>query len=670
MEGEQGGEDKGEVRREAEGFKVTGEERRAEMDRRGCEVFHTALGHCSNLRKSGCVLAWLVFQYGLEDPGVSPRMREVILGSFGAAMHRASRRRSRSLFPFPLGDLFEMEQVFGRKGLEEVVTEDVIAVWAEAAWLYVTLSFLNGLAGTNRALAVGNWSKSHRRAITSIEGSIKRVLQMECDCPRPVSEVQKELNNRFMSYTGEEVPKMQVLCHDQVLAALPPPEHGGSIDICKLVSDRTKAFLCNPDGCLLEDDGRELPPLQAKVHFGDGELQSVAGLLVTHHVCDWIPFEDVLEVRGQKVLNGLFAVGKGSFLNNGKEIQRCIMNLIPSNSVLEKLEGKVSKLPSITQWLGITLEDDEELQFFQSDMQSAFYLFKLPEKWRRMLAFNVVLDGSLVGLTPGKLYALACKVLPMGWSSAVGIMQEVADRLTVLGGLPEEMKIERDKAIPPWMTEVVLSGNQQDRAWFHVYLDNFCAAEKVKMGVRASAGVQLHERMEEAWDEYGVLSSKKKRVSESPAVVELGAAVRGDVQLLGPSGERLIKLLQSTLFVIGDASLKRKWVQVIAGRWVHVLQFRRPGMASLDSTWKFINNTGNPSRVAVSTRGELFGCCLGLCLFNTFLGAKVSGICSASDASGVGGAVGVASQLTPEGASFVQTEQSTLGTPECHFSME
>lgn len=46
---------------------------------------------------------------------------------------------------------------------------------------------------------------------------------------------------------------------------------------------------------------------------------------------------------------------------------------------------------------------------------------------------------------------------------------------------------------------------------------------------------------------------------------------------------------------------------------------------------------------------------MGSCLFHTFLGAQVSEVATASDASGTGGAVGKATMLTPEGTDFARS---------------
>ena len=121
------------------------------------------------------------------------------------------------------------------------------------------------------------------------------------------------------------------------------------------------------------------------------------------------------------------------------------------------------------------LEEGESLKMCQNDMTSAFYLFKLPPCWLRFLAFNLVVNGSETGRD-------ACQVLPMGWSSAVSVMQEVSQLLVESQGMPGTMQVMRHKPLPKWLVETSKQGKGEGRGWFHVYLDNFFSGEKVVGG--------------------------------------------------------------------------------------------------------------------------------------------------------------------------------------------
>ena len=618
------------------------------------QVFEALAKRCTTLKKTGCALAWLIFnEEDVKNLPLPPTSKQ---RGAGSAVHQGRGRTASCLLPFRVGRLAPEVTKLKALSIDQVTTDDFSLQTGESAMTLAALSFLNRHSGMSRRVEAGFWNSLQQRAVGEVRKNVSRFLQADTACDRSPNEVRKELSERFLSYTGEEVPKMQPLSVDQVVKALPPPEHGGRIDLCNLVSHRTRTFLMNPNSCILEDDGRWLPKLQAKVHFHDGEKLKVSKLLVERGICCWTPLEDVITYRGQVVLNGLFAVGKGTYLEDGREIQRCIMNLIPSNAILCQLEGGVQRLPNICQWLSITLDEDEEIAFCQSDMSSAFYLFHLPPGWERLLSFNVVLDGKDVNGEPGRKYALSCRVLPMGWSSAVGVMQEVAEALGSIGKLPCANRVDRNKILPPWLTETLTVANAENKAWFHVYLDNFCSAEKVRSGEVPEGAALLHELIEESWAKSGVVSSAKKRVSQAPVVAELGAEVGGPGKAIGGSSIRFLRLVQVTLVVISDFKLKPKWIQMVAGRWVHVLQFRRPGMSVLDKVWTFIAGKDRTPTIERKVREELLLCCLGACLFHTHLGASVSRFTTASDASSTGGAVGISRALTSAGGSFAMRD--------------
>ena len=158
------------------------------------------------------------------------------------------------------------------------------------------------------------------------------------------------------------------------------------------------------------------------------------------------------------------------------------------------------------------------------------------------------------------------------------------------------------------MTSVMEEAGAQHKAWFHVYLDNFFAGEKVKKGSQALEVEKVHQDAEAACSSAGVLSSEKKRIRGAPAVEELGANLDGVSQLVGASAGRLLRLLQTTCLLLSRTWIPRKWLQVVMGRWVHVLQFRRPGMAGTSLVWRLI--AGKKISTAVQLGARVGSCCI------------------------------------------------------------
>ena len=154
----------------------------------------------------------------------------------------------------------------------------------------------------------------------------------------------------------------------------------------------------------------------------------------------------------------------------------------------------------------------------------------------------------------------------------------------------------------------------------------------------------------------GVLSSQKKKVVDAARVQELRAALEGEEGFFGPSAERLLKLVQVTWMVVRGTGLKRKWVQVVAGRWVHVLSFRRPGMVIFDKLWKYISLDYAAVALEDYVRSELVNAMCLCLLFQTNWRTGVSPCTTASDASMSGGAVGMSEELTAAGKDFAAAD--------------
>ncbi len=86
----------------------------------------------------------------------------------------------------------------------------------------------------------------------------------------------------------------------------------------------------------------------------------------------------------------------------------------------------------------------------QADMSSAFYLFRLPPAWLKYLAFNYKIRRSNVGLRGAGFVFPACRVLPMGWSSSVGLMQMASRELLLRSRLPPSDELRRGNIVPTW----------------------------------------------------------------------------------------------------------------------------------------------------------------------------------------------------------------------------
>ena len=409
----------------------------------GWEAFATICEEATSLTQFGTLLCWVVIHARAQSVrmGVASALSKVLpfLDAGSSAVHRPL---GKGVFPIRLGQLDSTVRMIEKTSFEDAKSELFVSRHCIDSWTLVSVLCLNWLHGS-KGVPMGRWRKTDVSAVDNVRAAVQRALAEDTTVPRSAREVEKELSLRFVSYTGEEVPRMEPLSLAQITPALPPPGHGGSVDVTQWTSGRTRTFLLHPDDCVVVDEGQQLPRLQSKVHIVEEDRMKVAELLVERGICAWISEDEVFRYRGVAVLSGMFGVAKPTLLPDGRPHLRVIMNLIPANAVMTQLSGMVSELPGITQYLSMVLSEGERVQFCQSDMTSAFYLFKLPSAWRRFLAFNFCVDGSLIHQSPAKKFYLSCSVLPMGWSSAVSVMQEVSQNLLSRHGLaPGKVDLE------------------------------------------------------------------------------------------------------------------------------------------------------------------------------------------------------------------------------------
>ena len=616
-----------------------------------------ALGACTSYKQTGCVLAWWMVVE--ERWRLSDSFTQELWGSLfeKAAARAQSRARGKgATFPLREGELSEFVATYSRLPLGDAIAPENVEAWSHQAWLFLMMCCLNRLAGHSAHLLPGRWTSSERQCTRSLHAAVTRRLAKDAQ-QEPMSEAdwQKDVRSKRVGYSGEEITSCHVLTWAQIESSLPPEGHGGCIDALDWVGPRTRDFLLNPERLLKPVADVDLPRMPGRVHIDPHDKPKIAGELVRRNICSWLPLSQVYQVGGTKVLNGLFGVSKPSVLGDGRPVLRLIMNLTGSNSTQWQLQGGCESLPSITCWQSVVLDGNETLSLFQSDMSSAFYLFRVPKVWHPYLAFNVCVSGETIGLAPGVEFCLVCNVIPMGWLNSVGIMQEISENLLKRSPLNELNQICRGRPLPAWMNEIIKESVDIDSSWFHVYLDNFCAGERLVPDGSATRGSRCHDLAEQSWLEAGVITSAKKRVSAAQQITELGAEICGETQTLGVGMDKTLRLILGTLWLSMQRILNRKHLQIMAGRWVFQLQFRRPGMAVMQDIWKFIGGKAKIThRLKQSVRRELFMLVCLSPLWHCFLGASVAEKIVATDASETGGAVGTAETLTAEGVDFLQ----------------
>ena len=590
-----------------------------------------------DLQQLGCRLAW-----GLKAGWM-------LLFPNRARPSRPASHRRCGLFPLPVA--VPAELTWESAGLVSCGGQDL----AIGCWVALGCAAVNALYGCPGEGWTRRPGKVHTAALGDMRKKIERFLKGSVPPDTSFGDAVRDLKDKKVSYTGEEVSQPHCLSIEQIEKGLPPKGHGGSVPILPFLHGRAKFLLEHPEESLLEESQRGLAPISAKVHIQKGEEVPLFSLLHERGVISWEPADSVFRDNRGAYLSGLFGVIKaGKFTASGKPVLRVIMNLIPINGLFEIIRGDIANLPHASSWIPLCVCDGEEIVMSQADMSSAFYLFRLPPQWRPYMCFNFVAKGSdigLEGLEPGLYYRPACRVLPMGWSSSVGIMQAISREILLAGGLPPALELKKGEQLPPWFTQAAEKANQQ-RSWWQVYLDNFLSVT-IEQQTGPSADEAMQRLAVASWHSAGVLTAEDKQVLASKQATELGVRIDGVHGLLGSSAERLMKTCWVTFHHLCNPVWSKKEAQIILGRWIFILQFRRAAMSVLSRSWAVLEERWpKPGQRAILERELLTLVALGP-LLQTDLTAVYDSEVTCSDASESGGVAAVSRNLTWSGRSFV-----------------
>lgn len=420
---------------------------------------------------------------------------------------------------------------------------------------------------------------------------------------------------RDITYPGEVQAKSQRLPWRQMLPGLPPQGMCGKINALDLCEGVMRELLLDP--------GLTVKPVEQVAHIPPhGKCMVVPGeeLLIATQLLDYglvapIDPSEVPVFGDRLLLNGHFGVGKGSYVDGdgqpgseSLEVLRWILNLTVSNSVMISLRGDVDKLPSPTQWKNIVLRDGEEAVWSYDDLKGCFYLFAFQRGWMRHFCLGQFLARADLGLPgPGGCY-LGCTVCPMGFTNAMSIIQYLHRRMMIMGskillGLPPSRELRKDRALP------LMRGDVEDLATiWEIFCDDLDVIE--------------------------ILLKEWRKMMEDPAP---GSIDKGGVRKsIGVrSGTRYGTFVGLTGYILRQPTTSQKDLQIVCGRWTHLMQTRRGTSSFLDRVWQHAIKLGPYRRAKLppAIRCELIRCMLMVPLMSANLRAPISSLVTASDAS-------------------------------------
>ena len=585
----------------------------------------------------------------------------------GGSTAYTGRRRQRDLLPLPQAHL-SAEELPRQNSLSEGRPGRIAA---RAAWLTLMIAVINFhycVGGPSERFLnfVGPCTAAqhaaHVRLGVAADAFIDRTpgdLQLQ--------DWSHDLRHTSVSYSGEEVQKC-LKCEAELLKpGLPPPELTGSIPLAELCEGPTRQYLMRPESTRRQDDSMVAPWPKPRIHAtSTGERKKIVRMLYEDGILEETDEKHMWRFRGELVSSGMFAVGKAKKkkvlrrnLTYGEQ-QRLIFNLIPPNALHADLEiGENDLLPSEGQFNAVYMLPLQRLLMSARDRRCFFYVFLMPPGWSGVFALCLWIPWIDLGRhDPGGTW-LGVKVCAMGWKYATALCQAAHRRMVILGHklpcclrdpqcetvLPEAQEVRRDRAFP-------VNGCRHAVGAWSIYIDNLDLWELFDVQTASellgseAEGMTAADRCYKVWNSPESPEDRVDRalVARTLGVVNDGLAGRRDVP-----PDCFPKLASLIFYLLGAEKVRKRDLQIVAGRSLRFVMRNRACAVALDGIWRAIAHWERPQPLTLEVAVELLQVLCLAPLGYTDMRLRVDPWPSCSDASYHGGACCISTSLTQKG---------------------
>ena len=326
------------------------------------------------------------------------------------------------------------------------------------SWLRAVLLGLNSLSGCSSLTGRAEPSKLQQKVVMGLLPSLERMCSTEERVPS--GGFRDLFNVKGVDYRGEEIKLAMSFRWPNIKGAL--PKEVATLELAEFCTDGCRHFV-NDFRRFLVPESQQLLGRTPRVMVADEDWFEVCQGLLSSGICGVLPREELFHIGGSPLLNGMFAVSKNEF-QDGLELQRLIMNLVPLNRNCVSVKGDVATLPTTAGFSAFYLLDNEVAVMSSEDVKCFYYLFRVPDNWCPFMGFAKELPAGLVpDHLRGKPCHLVSRVLPMGWSNSVGLAQHIHRNIVEwsMTGLQAgfgEQELRRDRTTPlvPRMHRVYL----------------------------------------------------------------------------------------------------------------------------------------------------------------------------------------------------------------------
>lgn len=272
-------------------------------------------------------------------------------------------------------------------------------------------------------------------------------------------------------------------------------------------------------------------------------------------------------------------------LIKNQQQDRLILDSRGANLLEEGLVDWTQTMASPMPLLDIILQEGEHLEASGEDLRDYYYLYAVSEQRaaRNSIALNLTpaeakkFKSSSSAPAGCPFYVPALRTLAMGDINAVEYGQQSHMMLALQAGFK--------------MDEIcTMHGKCPRHRWFAgIIIDDFVLVEKVvtaSPGAKVSA--ELADMMVDSYLSHGLQPHEKKRFREQTDAKFWGAQISGTKGLIRAQLERTVPICHITAQLCRLGVSNRKLLEVLAGSWISILQFRRRGMCLLAEVFDVI----------------------------------------------------------------------------------
>ena len=456
-----------------------------------------------------------------------------------------------------------------------------------------------------------------------LKPAVERMLEGAPELPT-LKELEKVLSQKGQDYQGNSWVKMEELDCNKVVQCWPDPGKAAVQPLARFLTGETLRQVEKPMESILAYDEWPDDMPKSYVRATTEEWEKIVAEGYKRGLFHYCPEEEVLKgPDGSKIVNGAGAVPKEK---NGQILQRFISIFCPLNAVSRKIEGEEGTLPYVGQVTLMLVPQEECLLLDSEDLQSAFNLFEMPLGWRGLFCYEKKVRGDILGLASPEPVYVALRTVPMGWVSAVGVVQAAIRHLAFgVAGIQTEGELQKEKDMPP--------GDK-----FLLYLDS---VDQLRPVSRAMARVMEgtpsteHEKFARACDKMGLPRNESKALAGALAGSIQGGELRGEEGIFMLHPKKMQQNVGMCLALLGMRTWTQNRTAGVVGRLIFAGAFRRPLLSGLAEV--FHHFTSPKERAASNQAYDEVAAMMGLLpLAFTNLRAPVNPLLHATDASPTG----------------------------------